>query len=291
MLQTPAPSLPSVYHPHPPLPRRLRPPPYVPARAHHESGYGTLDGPAHDHEPLGRDRRRARPSPAQRQIPGQGAGNYVARAFIGRRRLNAGDVAVDCVLLHVGIHVSRFSRDGGFAKTVADNGRISDAICFSATYVWCGFQTGNSAQVSYHSITHTLSQLLTPPPQLAIALCRLFAPTPDFTFHIADRQALCSLLTFLLGALLARSLDLLGPKRRATLFAGTLVQAALLGAGALCINWSGQTNIGTDRGDPAWDNGLSFACIGFMSASLGWQGVMAKRVDTPFSATGENFVL
>lgn len=123
--------------------------------------------------------------------------------------------------------------------------------------------------------------------QLAIALCRLFAPKPDYTFHIADQQALCSLLSFLFGALLARVGDYFGPKRRAWLFGGTIFQAALLAAAAVCINSSGQTNIGTDRGDPAWTNGLSFACIALMSASLGFQGLMGKRFDTPFAATGK----
>ena len=58
----------------------------------------------------------------------------------------------------------------------------SDAISFTAVFVWCGFQTGNTVQ-------------------LALAIARLFSPgNKDFTFHMADRQALVSLLTFLGGA-------------------------------------------------------------------------------------------
>jgi hypothetical protein len=58
---------------------------------------------------------------------------------------------------------------------------FSDVVCFSAIFVWCGFQTGNTLQ-------------------LGLALARLFQDGGrDTHFHIADRQALCSVLTFLGG--------------------------------------------------------------------------------------------
>ncbi|TFY74992.1 hypothetical protein EWM64_g9020 [Hericium alpestre] len=67
----------------------------------------------------------------------------------------------------------------------------SDAISFSAIFVWCGFQTGNSVQ-------------------LALALARLFQGPPghrDTSFHLADQQALTSLLTFVFGASIGRIED------------------------------------------------------------------------------------
>lgn len=114
----------------------------------------------------------------------------------------------------------------------------------------------------------------------------MFAPSPDRHFYIADRQALTSLLCFLFGALLGRTGDRVGAKTRAWLCAGTFLQALLTAAAALCIWQSGQNSIGSDRGAPAWTNALSFVCVGLVSASLGLQGVMGKRVDTQFSATG-----
>jgi hypothetical protein len=50
-----------------------------------------------------------------------------------------------------------------YVSTVATNyfnvlteGRVSDIVCFSAVFVWAGFQTGNSAQVG---LTWTSTQI------------------------------------------------------------------------------------------------------------------------------------
>jgi len=144
-----------------------------------------------------------------------------------------------------------------------------DAVSFTAIFVWCGFQTGNYVQLS-------------------LALARLFsgpAGQRDTTFHRADQQAITSLVTFNLGASIGRIGDRIGPLSRLWLISGTLLQALFTMAAAIAIWKSGQGSIAEVRGDPAWTNVLSFVCIAFMSASLGLQGIMAKRLNTPFGTT------
>ncbi|KAH8076012.1 hypothetical protein BXZ70DRAFT_963536 [Cristinia sonorae] len=144
-----------------------------------------------------------------------------------------------------------------------------DAVSFSAVFVWAGFQTGNSCQ-------------------LALAIARLFAGPPgqrDTTFHLADQQALTSVLTFVGGATIGRVGDKMGAKTRAWLCLGTFIQALLTMAAAIAVWKSGQGSVADDRGNPAWTNALTFVAIGFMSASLGLQGIMGKRVNTQFATT------
>jgi hypothetical protein len=146
-----------------------------------------------------------------------------------------------------------------------------DAISFSATFVWCGFQTGNFCQ-------------------LAVAVARLISPgpggPPDRSFRLADQQALLSLTTFWMGCLFGRFGKRMGWTNRLWLFLGTMVQTVLLAAGAICIWQSGQTSIVSDRnGHPSWTNALTFVGLAFMSASMGLQGVMGRNLETPFSGT------
>ncbi|ETW76034.1 hypothetical protein HETIRDRAFT_436897 [Heterobasidion irregulare TC 32-1] len=144
-----------------------------------------------------------------------------------------------------------------------------DVISFSAIFVWCGFQTGNSVQ-------------------LALALARLFQNTPtghDTSFRLPDQQALTSVLAFILGASLGRIGDRLGPRTRAWLALGTFVQALLTMAAALALWKSGQGSVANARDDPAWTDVRTFVCLAFISASLGLQGIMGKRVNTQFATT------
>jgi len=144
-----------------------------------------------------------------------------------------------------------------------------DSISFTAIFVWCGFQTGNFIQ-------------------LALALARLFSGPPgsrDLTFHKADQQALCSLITFNMGAFIGRLGDKMGAKSRSWLVLGSLIQTLFTMAAAVCIWKSGEPNVASIRGDPAWNNALSFVTLGFMSASLGLQGIMGKRMNTQFATT------
>jgi hypothetical protein len=144
-----------------------------------------------------------------------------------------------------------------------------DVVSFSAIFVWCGFQTGNFAQ-------------------LALALARLFEGAPGFrdqTFHRADQQALCSLISFNLGAFVGRIGDRVGPHKRLWLIAGTFIQTVLTMAGAIALWKSGQPAISGARDDPAWTNALTFVGLAFISASLGVQGILGKRLNTQFGTT------
>lgn len=77
----------------------------------------------------------------------------------------------------------------------------------------------------------------------------------------------------------------MGAKTRAWLFLGTMIQALFTMAAAIAIWKSGQPSTADSRDDPAWTNALAFVTIGFMSASMGLQGIMGKRVNTQFATT------
>jgi hypothetical protein len=79
----------------------------------------------------------------------------------------------------------------------------------------------------------------------------------------------------------------MGCKTRAWLALGTLIQTFFTMAAAIAIWKSGQAAVADSRADPAWTNALSFVCVGFMSASMGLQGIMGKRTNTQFTTTGE----
>ncbi|KAJ7698590.1 hypothetical protein B0H17DRAFT_927290 [Mycena rosella] len=146
-----------------------------------------------------------------------------------------------------------------------------DAISFTAIFVWCGFQTGNFAQ-------------------LALALARLWEVAPsgsghNTSFHIADKQALTSLLAFNAGAFFGRLGDRMGPHKRTWLVLSTFAQVLLTMGAALTIWKSDQGSIAAVRGDPSWTNALTFVGLAFMSASLGVQGIVGKRLNTQFTTT------
>ncbi|KIM42427.1 hypothetical protein M413DRAFT_18671 [Hebeloma cylindrosporum] len=144
-----------------------------------------------------------------------------------------------------------------------------DVVSFSAIFVWCGFQTGNFAQ-------------------LAIAIARLFEGAPGFrdqTFHKADQQALCSLISFNLGAFVGRIGDRVGPKKRIWLVSGTFIQVLFTMAAAIAFWKASQPSISNARDEPAWTNTLTFVGLAFMSASLGVQGILGKRLNTQFGTT------
>ncbi|KAJ7756223.1 hypothetical protein B0H16DRAFT_1674768 [Mycena metata] len=146
-----------------------------------------------------------------------------------------------------------------------------DAISFTAIFVWCGFQTGNFAQ-------------------LALALARLWeanpeAPGRDTAFHMADKQALTSLISFALGAFFGRVGDRIGPQKRIWLVGATFLQALLTMGAAIAIWKSGEGSIAAVRGDPSWTNVNTFVGLALMSASLGVQGIVGKRMNTQFTTT------
>ncbi|KAF9652301.1 hypothetical protein BDM02DRAFT_3109291 [Thelephora ganbajun] len=141
-----------------------------------------------------------------------------------------------------------------------------DIVAFSAIFVWCAFQTGNTAQ-------------------LALALARLWEIPGDTVFRTADQQALCSLLSFLGGSFVGRLGDRMGSNTRMWLFTGTMIQAFFTMAAAVAISQSGQGSVAPNRSSPAWTNAITFVCLGFMSASMGLQGIMGKRINSQFATT------
>jgi uncharacterized membrane protein YfcA len=91
------------------------------------------------------------------------------------------------------------------------------------------------------------------------------------------------ILAVFLGALIG---DKVGSKTRAWLFLGTFIQTLFTIAAAVLMWEDRESSVADARDDPAWSGTLSFAFTGFLSASMGLQGVMAKRVGTHFSTTG-----
>ncbi|KAG8216597.1 hypothetical protein J3R82DRAFT_6783 [Butyriboletus roseoflavus] len=141
-----------------------------------------------------------------------------------------------------------------------------DAVSFSAVFVWCAFQTGNSVQ-------------------LALALARLFNGQHDYSFHIADQQALCSVISFIFGAFIGRIGDRIGCKTRMWLILGTFIQTIFTMIAAITLWKSNSGSVADTRGDPAWTNALTFVTLGFISACMGLQGIMGKRLNTQFTTT------
>ncbi|KAG5640699.1 hypothetical protein DXG03_007485 [Asterophora parasitica] len=147
-----------------------------------------------------------------------------------------------------------------------------NAITFTAISVWCSFQTGNFLQLS-------------------MSFARLFEGPNSFenwSFRTADGHALCSLLTFNIGASLGRVGDRIGATKRGWLVGGTILQALLTVAAAITIWKSGESSdiTATERGLPGWTSTpLSFVALAFMSISLGIQGIQAKRLNTQFGTT------
>jgi hypothetical protein len=97
-------------------------------------------------------------------------------------------------------------------------------------------------------------------------------------------------LTFLFGAFIGRIGDRIGAKTRLWLFLGTLIQALFTMGAAISLWKSGQGSIASGRSVPAWTNAGTYACLGLMSASMGLQGIMGKRVNTQFATTSESFL-
>ncbi|KAG2355578.1 hypothetical protein BDR07DRAFT_1425652 [Suillus spraguei] len=134
-----------------------------------------------------------------------------------------------------------------------------DAVAFPAIFIWCAFQTGNSLK-------------------LALALAH-------HSFDITDRLALCSVLTFIFGSFIGRFGDKLGSKTRLWLVLGTFIQTLFTMAATIAIWKNNEDSVARSPAYPAWTNGSSFVCIGFMSASMGLQAIMGKRVNTQFTTT------
>ncbi|KAG6334473.1 hypothetical protein ID866_4621 [Astraeus odoratus] len=141
-----------------------------------------------------------------------------------------------------------------------------NAVCFSAILAWCASQTGNTIQLS-------------------IAIGRLLDDSPDLVYRIADRLALTSLLSFILGGFIGRLGARFGYACRIWLVCGTLLQAVFTMIATIAL-WKSKVASYAEFGSgPIWTTPLTFLVYGFMSASMGLQGVMAKRLNTQFSTS------
>ncbi|KAJ3201868.1 hypothetical protein HDU82_007814 [Entophlyctis luteolus] len=143
---------------------------------------------------------------------------------------------------------------------------FTSVASFSACFIWCGFQTGNLAQ-------------------LGLAVARTFQADESHAFLLPDRQALTSLGSFLLGTMVGRVGDRFGAARRAWLAFATVLQAVLLAIAAGCIYAADEPDIASSRGTPSWTSAAAFLGLAFASASLGLQGIVAKRLNTQFGTT------
>ncbi|KAF7323663.1 hypothetical protein MKEN_00587100 [Mycena kentingensis (nom. inval.)] len=147
----------------------------------------------------------------------------------------------------------REDRTGWYAQRVerhrVDASSSSDAISFSAAFVWCGFQTGNFAQ-------------------LALAVARILGTTnpADRVLLPADILALTSLLAFNPGAFTGgRTGDRIGAQSARGLSAAPSSKRRSHSARGFAL--------------------LSSVAMGLMAASLGVQGVIGKRLGTNLSTT------
>ncbi|KAF5336506.1 hypothetical protein D9611_006584 [Ephemerocybe angulata] len=145
-----------------------------------------------------------------------------------------------------------------------------DAISFTTIFVWCGFQTGNFAQVSLAVARTIEATFLNPRSGILNTLVSL----PK-----TEQASICSLSAFFFGlATFGRLGDKVGTHKRGWLFAGTLIQA-LLSLTAAYTFWDLE-----DHSGPV-SSLRHLAGVACLSASLGVQGIMARRLGTQFSTT------
>ncbi len=78
----------------------------------------------------------------------------------------------------------------------------------------------------------------------------------------------------------------MGDTTRAWLVLGTFVQMLFTMAAALTAWRSGQASISPARGEVAWTDATTFVALGLMSASMGLQAIMGKRMNTEYATTG-----
>lgn len=65
----------------------------------------------------------------------------------------------------------------------------------------------------------------------------------------------------------------------------TALQSGLLMAAYVSLTSANAGSYATDRGDLAWHSARAFVGLGFMSASMGLQGIVGKRLNTHYGTT------
>ncbi|WWC92918.1 uncharacterized protein L201_007881 [Kwoniella dendrophila CBS 6074] len=145
---------------------------------------------------------------------------------------------------------------------------LTSAPSFASCFIWCGFQTGNSAQ-------------------LGLALARIFTPDHQktFGFHIMDQQALISLLSFFFGSSLGQFGNKLGIKRRLWLILATSIQILFMIVASLLSHFSNESGLANGRGHPSWISPCGMTALAFLSATMGLQGAVGLRLASPVATT------
>ncbi|CAE6417820.1 hypothetical protein ACGC1H_005136 [Rhizoctonia solani] len=174
----------------------------------------------------------------------------------------------------------------------------SNAITYTACYVWSAFQTGNTIQCAmaiaklFTKYPHPVTENPWPrtvPEQ--VSWNPLAAEEWDWRrdtgIKTSDAQALASLLCFLFGAFCGRLGDHVGPRRRAWLISNTFIQAMFTLGATLCCNANGESSFGGARGSEFanWGTVLGFCTLGFTSAAMGLQAHAGVRIGNVFNSS------
>ncbi|KAF8318476.1 hypothetical protein DL93DRAFT_2054468 [Clavulina sp. PMI_390] len=148
-----------------------------------------------------------------------------------------------------------------------------NTMTFTACFVFCGFQTGNTVQ-------------------LALSLARMVSgPDRGTELLIGPQQALISLLGFLAGAFISRMVGNhsanrpYGPKSRGWLMAATLLSACFTIQGAICSKISGESGEASRIKGPSWTGGHGLSALAFLSLSMGVQGAIATPIGAHLANT------
>lgn len=174
----------------------------------------------------------------------------------------------------------------------------TDAITYTACYVWSAFQTGNTIQCGMaiaklftkypHPVTEnpwptTIPEEVKWNPLAA----EQWDWRHDTTLRTSDAQALASLLCFLFGAFCGRFGDHIGPRKRAWLMSNTFIQAGFTLAAALCAWANGESSFAGARGSEFanWGTPLGFCALGFASAAMGLQAHAGVRIGNIFNSS------
>jgi len=177
---------------------------------------------------------------------------------------------VDRLLRHLGTDVDLELSSWPMMAYCFMTGYI-DSVSFTACFIWCAFQTGNTIQ-------------------LGLAIARLFSgPIHDTALRTPDKQALISLCAFLIGATFARPANLesrfFNNRRRGWLALATFFQALLSMGGCLAARASTTGSIADSRGDPVWTDAPGLVALAMISASMGLQAAIGNRLGSHFATS------
>ncbi|CAE6481378.1 unnamed protein product [Rhizoctonia solani] len=174
----------------------------------------------------------------------------------------------------------------------------SNAITYTACYVWSAFQTGNTIQCAmaiaklFTKYPHPVTENPWPttvPEQVSWnpLAAEQWDWRHDTGLRTSDAQALASLLCFLFGAFCGRLGDHIGPRKRAWLVSNTFLQAMFTLGATLCCHANGESSFAGARGSEFanWGTVLGFCTLGFTSAAMGLQAHAGVRIGNIFNSS------